>query len=175
MRIRNEYFKWMTDIVCGDRFSRECSYSKLLKHLHSIDFTWIIPKDSNRAEDGKDLRWRFAYFNHIDDYRDLNGPCSVLEMILALAIRCEESIMDDPAYGDRTSQWFWGMITNLGLGGMTDSRFDISYADNVIDRFLNREYDPDGQGGLFTIRDCEYDLRDVEIWAQMNWFLDSII
>lgn len=149
--------------------------------LHSVEFTYIIPRDSNRADDGINMRYRFVIshgYEYEDIYEDimdaLDGPCSVLEMIIALAIRCEETIMDDPNVGDRTGQWFWGMITNLGLGSMTDERFDRDYVERVIDIFLNREYEPDGKGGLFTIRHFDQDLRDAEIWHQLCWYLDSI-
>lgn len=104
----------------------------------------------------------------------LDGPCSILEMMIALAIRCEETIMDDTSRGDRTSQWFWEMIVSLGLGSMSDDRFAPDIVDDILDRFLNREYEPNGKGGLFTIKNCEYDLRDVEIWYQLCWYLDSI-
>ena len=176
-QIKNEYFEWMYDTVCGDRFSKNISYRKLLMHLHDIEFTYIIQRDRNRAEDGIDLRHRFAS-DHPDIYdpeRYLDGPCSVLEMMVALAIRCEESIMDNPNLGDRTGQWFWGMITNLGLGDMVDKRFNRVYVDMVISRLLKREYEPNGKGGLFTIRNCKRDLRHVEIWYQLQWFLDNII
>lgn len=83
--------------------------------------------------------------------------------------------MDDPNIGDRTSQWFWIMVRNLGLGGMNDSYFDEDYITDVITRFLNRDYEPNGRGGLFYIKNCEVDLRRVEIWYQLNWFLDSIV
>ena len=178
--IVDEYFEWMCDIVCGDRYSDNISYRKLLVYLHDTMFRWSIPKDKNRAEDGKNLRYRFALSNYRGRYVDSvtydlgDGPCSVLEMMVALAIYCEESIMDDPLYGDRTGQWFWGMITNLGLGSMTDDRFDIRYVEEVIETFLNREYEPDGKGGLFTVRHCNRDLRDVEIHYQLCWYLDSI-
>lgn len=168
----DEYFEWMFQIVCGGRYSSGYSYRELLTYLYNTEFTYLIPKDRNRAEDGVDLRYRYYYTEHRSCEK--SGPCSVLEMILALAIRCEETIMDDPSIGDRTGQWFWKMIVNLGLGGMTDNRFDPDYVRDVVDTFLNREYEPDGRGGLFTIRNCEYDLRDVEIWTAMLWFLDSI-
>ena len=93
--------------------------------------------------------------------------------MIALAIRCEENIMDDTSYGDRTAQWFWGMITSLGLGDQTDSRIDYIYVDDVIKRFLDRDYEPNGKGGLFTIKNCRQDLRKVEIWYQLCWYLDS--
>jgi hypothetical protein len=131
--------------------------------------------DENRAKDGIDLRWRFVNDRDLIDVPAcLDGPCSVLEMMIALVIRCEETIMDDPELGDRTSQWFWNMIVNLGLGSMTDDRYDSMAVRRNVDRFLYRRYSPDGRGGLFFIRDCEQDLRGVEIWRQMCWYLDSI-
>ena len=48
------------------------------------------------------------------------------------------------------------------------------YAIDVIRRFLNRDYERDGKGGLFTIEHCRYDMRDIEIWYQANWYLDNI-
>jgi hypothetical protein len=95
-------------------------------------------------------------------------------MMVALASECEET-MDDPNVGDRTGQWFWGMIVNLGLGSMADYNFDYDYVDGVIQRFLNREYEPNGRGGLFTIRNCTEDLRTVEIWSQLCWYLGTIM
>ena len=104
----------------------------------------------------------------------LEKPCSVLEMMVALSLRCEEEIMDDPNIGDRTRQWFWGMVVSLGLGAMHDDRFDKKYVDETIERFLKRKYEYDGRGGLFTIKDSNRDLREVEIWYQLCWYLDSI-
>lgn len=177
--LNNIYFDWLCDIVCEDRFSDETSFAKLLSYLHSVEFTYLLPMDKNWASHGIDLRYRFAIAEFptvpADDILDdLAGPCSILEMMVALALRCEECIMDDPAYGNRTGKWFWGMIVNLGLGGMYDQRFDIYYAEEVIERFLNRDYEPNGKGGLFTIEDCDRDLRDVEIWHQLLWYLDHI-
>lgn len=132
-------------------------------------------RDENRAEDGIALRRRFACFLGYDDLSDyLDGPCSILEMMAALAIRCEENIMDDTSFGDRTGQWFWGMISSLRLGAMDDDHFNKAYVRAVVERFLDRNYEPNGRGGLFTIRNCDYDLRDAEIWHQLCWYLDSI-
>ena len=172
-----DYFEWMCDLVCNDRHSRRVSYKKLLAYLHEREFTYILDMDGNRAEDGIDLRYRFAYekgydYRLIACYLD-NRPCTILEMMVALAMRCEEHIMYDSDIGDRTEQWFWKMIDNLGLGNMTDSKFDKRYSDEVIDIFLDRKYKRNGEGGLFTIEHCEHDLRDIDIWYQLNWYLCS--
>ena len=171
--IREFYFDWLCDLVCKDRYSKAVSYRKLLKRLHETEFTYLIPKDQNRAENGIALRWRFYCETRYSV--SSNDPCSVLEMMIALAIGCEETIMDDPNIGDRTGQWFWGMVVNLGLGSMTDYKFDGIYVDEVVQRFLDREYEPNGKGGLFTIRNCREDLRTVEIWNQLCWYLGTIM
>lgn len=178
-RLSDEYFDWLFELVCRDLYSPQVSFRELLLCLHDIEFTYKIPNDRNRAEDGVALRRRFAlscgYEDNYDEVMDeLRGPCSVLEMLIALAIRCEETIMDDPSRGDRTQQWFWGMITNLGLGAMTDDRFDELYVCKAIDIFLDRKYEPDGRGGLFTIRHSRSDLRKIEIWYQLCRYLDGL-
>ena len=173
-RVNNEYFEYLCELIDAERFSRQVSYRKLLAHLHSIEFTWFIPHDDNRADDGVQLRRRYALA--MDDMsltRYISGPCSVLEMMVALAVRCE-TIMDDTDYGNRTGQWFWGMVHNLGLSPMRDSDFDRRYVDDIIARLLNREYEPDGRGGLFTVKHCPHDMRTVEIWCQLSWYLGSI-
>lgn len=166
--ILNDYFEWLSDTVCGTRFSDSISYKKLLMHLHNTEFRYSIPKDDNRADDGVHLRYRFA--GHL-----WPGKCSVLELMVALSIRCEEFITDDPKIGNRTSQWFWNMISSLGLNGMRDDKYDRTYVDYILDRFMDREYSPNGEGGLFTIKNCEYDMRNIEIWNQLCWYLDSIV
>lgn len=174
LEIINEYFEWLLDAVYGDRYTTHNSYRELLTYLHKVDFVCAHRRDQDRASDGIDLRRRFSLEYDFNDIPScLYGPCSVLEMMIALAIRCEETIMGDVEYGDRTGQWFWRMLTSLGLDHMTDSRFDLDDAEFIIDRFLNREYEPDGRGGLFSISDCPVDLRNIEIWIQMLWYLDE--
>jgi hypothetical protein len=172
--LRSDYFKWLRDIVCANRFHKDISYDKLLTHLHSVDFRWTRALDADRADWGLNMRYRFGQYRkceHVKDY--ITGPCSVFEMMVALAVRCEEDLMDDPDYGDRTAQWFWNMIVSLGLGSMIDSNFDAEYVDTTIQKFLNREYGRDGKGGLFTLRHATFDARKVDIWYQLCWYLDE--
>lgn len=176
--VNSKYFDWLFDMVCRNRYPAQNSFRKLLMHLHDIDFRYMIANDQNRASDGVRLRYRFAlYLGYDDDPKEitnlLSGPCSVLEMMVGLAVRCEEDIMDDASKGNRTGQWFWEMIVSLGLGSMDDRRYDERVVDDVIECFLNRDYKPNGKGGLFTIDNTDQDLRIVEIWYQMCWYLDN--
>lgn len=174
--LKKEYFEWMYDLVC-DTKSR-ISYRKLLSKLNDIDFRYILPMDGNREKDGFDLRYRFGrecgysepiISSILDVY-----PCSVLEMMIALSIRCEEHIMSDPDAGNRTGQWFWNMIVNLGLGSMDDRGYDERETEKIINRFLDRKYDRNGKGGLFTVKNRpSIDMRNIEIWYQMSWYLNE--
>lgn len=170
--ISEEYFNWMYDRVCGDSYRAHISYRKLLKYLYDRDFVFINRMDENRAIDGVDLRYR----HNEETARELaDKPCSVLEMMVALSIRCENDIMADVERGDRTSKWFWSMIGNLRLHEMSDDHFNIRMVRHRIDILLRREYKPDGTGGLFTVKHCKYDLTNIEIWYQMNWYLNSFL
>lgn len=176
--IEQAYFDWIYHMVTDNRYGGQVRYLNLLTFLHDMEFRYVLPKDANRAEDGESLRRRFAFDNY--DYEDrgrvvdyLARPCSVLEMILALAIQCE-NIMDDPTIGDRTGQWFWEMINTIGIGWMTDKEFDEDKAVEKINIFMDRKFKSDGEGGLFHIPYCEYDLRYVEFWVSMLWYLDEI-
>lgn len=174
-QVRNRYFEWLYNYACKGRLNKNTTYRKLFANLHNTQFDFYIRNDVNRAMDGVNLRYRFGTVIGDDRAFDiLDEPCSVLEMILALAIRIEEQIMDDPSYGDRTQQWFWMMLSNIGIGGMSDDIYDETYVNEQIYRFLERRYEPNGRGGLFYIRDCEQDLRDVEIWTQVCWYLNTI-
>ena len=178
----SDYFHWLSEIAIPNKVTREW-YSKLLDKLHSTILRYSIPRDRNRVEDGIDLRCRYACEvtrNDAERTRIANqlyipgGMCTVLELMVALAMRIDETIMDDPTYGDRTSQWFWNMVTSLGLNQMVDEQYDDEYATMVLDRFMDHKYDQDGRGGLFTIENCDRNIRTAEIWYQLCWYLDSI-
>lgn len=174
-KLVERYFDWLYGLV----FQTNYSYTELLSKLNDIPFRYSIDMDGNREADGMNLRYRFGYETGCEDYIIASylddRQCSVLEMMVALAIRCEEQIMTDPEIGNRTSVWFRGMLDNLGLLDMTNDRFDSLRVDKAICRFLDREYRPNGQGGLFTVKDRNCDMRSIEIWYQMCRYLDELL
>lgn len=173
MLIEDEFFEWMYQMIDGKK------YYTLLRILYDNEFYSIMSLDDNRLIDGVGVRYRFADEASIP-YGVMNrkfdkNTCSVLEMMLGLAIRIEETIMSDADYGDRTSMWFWMMVKSLGLYDMTDEKINAEYSLHTISRFLNRDYEPNGMGSLFTVQRSNKDMRDVEIWYQMCLFFDSIL
>lgn len=165
------YFDWIV-ARCMPK-SESVVRTKLLEHLQNTEFKVRNPRDINRSGDGVALRTR--YTRETGDLLDFESlSCSVLELIAALALRCEEDIMYDPDIGDRTAEWFCGMLKSLGLYSMTDNLYDEEFADYILNRFMSGQYEPNGKGGLFTLQyypPNAPDMRLLEIWYQMHWYL----
>lgn len=176
VNIEDKYFRWLVDNIEWDYIAR---YYKLLAHLHSTPFRYTIAMDGNRAADGQNLRYRFGRESGYSDaviamYLD-NRECSVLEMMVALANRIFDQFIDDFDTENSVAAWFWRMIDSLGLFNCIDISYDERYVNAVLERFLDRDYEPNGKGGLFTIHDTPNDLRDIEIWYQMSAYIDTIL
>lgn len=133
--------------------------------------------DGNRFDDGIELRNEFMSDKDIEDPEALSffnqKPCSMLEMMVALASRFED-MMWDPDYGDRTSKWFWNMMNNLGLIWYNDYIYDDREVSKIISSFLGHHYEKDGKGGLFYVKGSDKDFTDAELWSQMCWYMESI-
>lgn len=135
----------------------------LFKYLYKVNYIWTIPLDKNRAQDGIDLRCLYANLYHlsIDEYNVIFGeePCSVLEMLVAFAIRIENDFMAS-AEGDRTSVWFEMMIGNLfGVDDLKNNRGKI---DHALLAFFNHEISPFPISGQ---------ILNMQLWDQLNHWL----
>ena len=178
-----EYFNWLVS-VCMRREDAECR-TRLMFHLFQIPFVYILEPDRNRFVDGLSMRSKFSDGEVFkDSYLILHSSCcSILEMMAALAVRCETDIMYDPEIGNRTSEWFRIMLANLGVWLCTDDVYDPICIDAILNTFLYRRYQPDGTGGnLFCITENmreklghDFDMRKQEIWYQMNFYLREIL
>lgn len=147
------------------------AYRSLFETLLDIPFVVVHPMDDNRFKDGLELRE--SYFKYYDfDVEDIMDDCTVLEALIALAYRMEKDIMA-PAHGEFDCfRWFWGMIERLGLTEFDEDGYDEGWIRQIIDRFLYRKYEKNGKnGGIFPLHFCEEDVREMELWDQMNAFL----
>ena len=173
--LRNDYFEWLISKVCYGVYSTKTSYRKLLIHLHLTPFTYTMMMDENREGDGLYLRELFSNESGYPYNLCVNqGPCTILEMMVGLASRCEIQIMSNQELGDRTGQWFWMMIDNLELSYYRDYRFSKIEVNRKLNRFLERDFKSNGEGGLFVVDDPKQDMRQLEIWYQMCAYLNSI-
>ena len=180
-KIRSDYYDWLVDLTNNwcVLYSGRGDYYHLMEYLFDRQFVWEMMMDGNRAQDGVETRFQYVEQTDEYDYRDvylyLTHPCNVLEMMAALARRCEDHIMGDPSQRDNSARWFWEMICSMHLDKMTDDRFDEAYVDEVVTDMIDRNYAKNGDGGLFTIHDNSKDMRYVDIWCQLNWYLNEVV
>lgn len=175
MPLDEAYFVWLySQVGSVDNRNRSKTYWKLLQLLHLKEFTWLdIEKDENRAQDGKDLRLEFMRSENVqikhtklDGWSDL--PSSFLELLIALSRKLAEQGGGQPA------DWFWDMIQNLGMTECTDATpTEEVIIEHILDKVINRDYAPNGAGGLFPLADMseQQDQRDVELWYQAQAYL----
>ena len=176
------YFKWLCSIAFPDENIRN-KYLNVLNLLNDTSFEYILQLDENRQKDGVDMRYHFSCackipYDIIKTY--FNNPrCSVLEMMISLAKRCEDFIMSDLSYGDRTDQWFLIMFNNLELYKYDDEHWNVyCYYEvkNILRKFMFREYDSNGSnGGIFISNNPNYDLRNMQLWDQMGLCMQELI
>lgn len=162
------YFTWLYSLVADVRTRKgPRTYWNLLRKLFCIEFAWVVARDDNRAEDGRELRFEWAQLENSEidpDWATLG--CSFLEMLIGLARRLDFQTEQGVEY------WFWHLIGNMGLLGHNDrSRFLEEDIEDRINAIMFRTYDPDGNGGLFPLRQTDRDQRQVEIWYQLNEYL----
>ena len=177
--IQRDYFLWLCRQVVAPG-----SYSMLMDKLHRTDYVWIVEMDKNRASDGIILRYKFSVEQGYNDEESawvkqcLSGPCSLLELLVALTKRIEADIMYDPEFDDRSSEWFKDMIKNLGLLEYDNKHYNENIVDYILNRFISRKYDENGVGNVFLRNDDaensskadEKPFRNLELWAQMNQY-----
>lgn len=170
--ILNDYFDWLYFMVVPNPERNQ--FRKLLGMLHTMEFKYFVDYDENRASDGVNLRWYYVDDGGDDHILRWKESCTVLEMLIALAMNMDKIVGDTEGELD-IRHWFWGMLENLDLHWMTDNKYDKTYIYGRVAMFLDRQYEPNGDGNIIYIPDCEEDLREVEIWWQMCWYLDSIL
>lgn len=171
---KKDYFAWLQEYVGSPKV--EDSYYLLLGRLFDTPFSWVVALDMNRALDGISLKSQFSldcYYG--EPLRFQEYPCSVLEMLLALAIRIENNLYNGEDE-HKTDVWFWEMLDNLGLVEFTDDNYHNAGGDVEVDKIIytmmDRRYRKDGsEGGLFPLKYAKKDQRKVEIWYQMNEYL----
>lgn len=195
--LHQDYFEWLCKIVGADPLGPFCNYSHLLTRLFQTDFKIVREFDNNRAVNGKYLRYYYdsnrydfatneqsPYHGNGDFYyQNQNFPCSVLEMMIALA----KDIDIQYLYSNncRLLIWFWIMIESMGLADKKDGYWDHENERNDVDWILRAfnldayELTQDGDYRptvlLFPIRNVEGYQQIHNLWEQMIiWYNQNI-
>jgi len=168
--IDERYFEWLYLLVSSSNTRPNARYVKLCELLYTIPFSWTVQKDGNRVEDAREIRQDFLNANRSEYRPDIwvDMDASVLEIIMGVSQRLAFKTDESPGV------CFWKLIHNLGLDEYHDRNWSHASRHNVeqvVKRFINRTYHPNGHGGLFPLNDPQEDQRDIEIWNQLNAYL----
>lgn len=159
-----DYFEWLASQIASPKGK---SFTGLLERMHSLEFVWTVPHDENRLHDGLDLRYEFL--DGSSKKMVLKGG-TILEVLVGLSRRVAFT-----AGGDEYI-WAWRLIKNLRLNRMSDplSTENANRIDDILEALVWRTYSPNGRGGFFPLRHPTEDQREVEIWYQMNSYVNEI-
>ena len=165
--LENLYFKWLCAKVMYVRTpTPSLTYWKLLKILHTTEFVWLLSGDDNRAADGIELRSDFLIEAQISDNQEWRAlGCSLLEMFIAFSRRAQFQTAI-PAH-----EWFWEFMDNLGLKEFNDGADNFEKVEEILDQFIWRTYNRNGEGGMFPLNSPNGDQRETEIWYQFCGYL----
>lgn len=173
------YFDVLYDIVAADREDvTDMSYRMLLGVLDGVEFRDTRSIDGNRIQDAQEMRADLIAemaLDHTSVRPFMN--VSLLEVMIAIANRLGQITGDED-----TAFWFWEMMSNLVLDGIDDTEFwsdPEGYEAEILDRaddVININYDRDGLGGLFLLREgvAPQDMRDTELWYQMQYYANEV-
>lgn len=156
------YFNYLSSLIEGDE------YSILLSILDDTEFIVKVRGDENRLYDVLNLR--NLYGGKIERIEP-----TVLELLISLAVTCENKIMRGDE-DNRTPEWFWMICTNLGLDKYNDiyceNNLNSSYEiRRIVEVFNERTYKRNGVGSAFPLPNTKKDMRRVELWYQLNWYM----
>lgn len=166
----SDYLEYL--IITCNLYGYRNSYYNLFWTLHNIQFTYRIERDENRVEDGHDLREGYSIPNRfsIKDHEYFYAHwVSVLEVLIALAIRVDNEIIGDPA-NPHPEIFFMEMIENLEL---RRHKTDQNTIRQVVEDWLERRFDRCGFGSPFPVTDDDRDQRGLEMWDQMVSYLNE--
>lgn len=171
--MEDAYLDYLINLVEGD------DHILLLNRLFNEPFVWFVENDSARCDDGTKIREQFAMAD--ENYKmiqmDMASDCNLLEVIIGLAYRMA-SMTAEIGQEECMTRWFWEMLDNVGLEQFSDDYYLEEGGDDevsfIIEVLLNRDYEENGVGSLFPLRDSkDADLTKVELWYQMSAYLNE--
>lgn len=171
------YFDWLCIFVGLNKSIPGRNYNELVNALHHMEFKPKLQMDTNRGADGLQLRVEFMNEHGPWGSATNRGPCTMLEFLVALSRRMSFLTYGEGNHG-QTEYYFWKLIGNLGLKKVTDDKWHFIngdfFTEDAVWRVNERQYMPDGSGGLFPLKRPNQDQRTVEIWYQMNaWLMEN--
>lgn len=176
----SEYYKYLVGLVepPNGTYTLLGHHRELLFHLWAHEFYWLdIYREEDRANDGTAIRDRFLHDYDMPPIAVPQGPCNVLEMLIALALRID-IICRDWDVGAHPWDFLEMFIENLGLSDLTDddiSGLDTAYISAKLEAWMSHAILPNGDGGLFRFAVPVMDINRLSTWDMMqHWLVESM-
>lgn len=158
----NDYFYALVDRVNG------YGYEDMLRVLYSYPFEIIVETDANLLPNVFALRDEYGY--KPKPYEKDMANC--FEIFISLASKFDW-LLSDLKNPDRTEEWFWMMMKNTGLIFYDNEHFNRDDIESICDVFVHRKYKTNGYGGPFPLRQPRKNVRRVDLWYQINWYVNE--
>lgn len=156
------YEKYLKDKACFP-YNR---YSRLMSDLLTYPFEVIIPEDDSRLKEGAYLRHEFT-----GEDVDLN-TVSVIEVLIAFAIRIDREYIGIPQE-PHPEILLMEFFNNLKLLKYFNENYNEEEVKNIITKFVTRQYNFNGYGGIFPLKHTNIDQRKIQLWNQMTMYLSE--
>lgn len=159
------YFEYLCSSITDQSFVKD--FRRVLRRLYDTEFVWTIPLDADRAWYGMLIREVWLESSGFDTNSEwAKMGCSVLEMLLGLEGISFETFAEEIPDG-----FFWEMLYNLGVLEYPDQQYVEHEIDDILSRFVWRNYDEYGRGGIFPRILAVDDQRELDLWHQCNGYI----
>lgn len=164
--MNSSYFISLVNMIDGK------DYIHLLKILNKEHFYPSHYMDENRVQEVKETLRELIPFPPKTDY------VSIFEILVLLA-RKYEDICKKYGEPDRTATYFWTIMVNCGLNRFDDLYFKenkeicLLTIKEFCTKFNTRTYGRDGTGSPFPLKHPPYDMRKVELFYQLNYYINE--
>ena len=142
-----------------------------MEQLFDSPFEAVLDRDINRIDDCLSLREQFFYEKGVNGSFIEKDPC-ILELLVSLSVRIDNEYLGNPN-DPHPEIMLWEMICNLGLDKFDNSHYNGDKIYKILGVLVGRQYDFNGKGGLFPLKNVCFDQKNVEIVGQMKAYLSE--
>ena len=159
----NEYVECLMDEVSLVDFGY-VNYTKLFNDILRINY--IPDVDSLDVSRCKDV---YGILRVPYGWGENERCVSIGEVLIAMCVRIATAVMGD----ENPGKYFWEFIENLGLLEFDNDHYDVIKIEKIIKKWLSKSFNHDGIGSPWPIKNCEFDLRGVDMWRHCNLYLSA--
>ena len=102
-------------------------------------------------------------------YKEDDPEVSIGEVLIAMCVKMAYNVMGDADPG----LYFWEFLDNLGLLNYPNKKFDKFEVDQIVKKWLKKDFKKNGIGSPFPIPNTSFDLRTFDMWRHCNLYISE--